>query len=296
MSALLTLCVSMVVILPLGAACSSALIPSSAPTTAAIHATPTTIATISTWTRAPAAEYLPTPPPTPGSLEALSPALAQYAAQQGASMGVAIYDLTRGQSYTYNGDVSFVLASSAKVYVLCAYLDWLEHQGRTPSAYERAQMTAMITRSDYTAAQWLFDRIGRGTGQGQYLERQGITGYVASGRDWGWARLSPNGMARMLTLLQTGQTLTPADRAFALDLLGRVEIGRWGVGTTAPAGARVFMKDGWVTGPDGLWSQSSSGIVILGGETYIISVYLRQARYDWSRVEHVCALVVQLLA
>ena len=37
------------------------------------------------------------------------------------------------------------------------------------------------------------------------------------------------------------------------------------------------------------------GEVVAGGETYIISVYSRQTRYDWSRVEHVCALAAQAL-
>jgi beta-lactamase class A len=243
----------------------------------------------------------PTPQPTatpsgPLGLEALSPELATYATQQGDAMGVAVYDLTHGRQYSYNGDATFVLASSSKVYILCAYLDMLEQQGRGPNATERAEMTAMITQSDNNAAQYLFDKLGRVTGQDAYLKRLGITGYVGSGRDWGYARLSANAMMRMLMLLQTGQTLNADDRALALDLLGRIDIGRWGVGTTAPAGAKVYMKDGWVTGPDDLWYQSSSGIVVTSAETYIISVYSRQTRYDWSKLEHVCALAAQALA
>src|SRR5262249_53207707 len=85
----------------------------------------------------------PTPAPTatpsgPQGLEALSPELATYASQQGDTMGVAIDDLTRNRQYTYNGDAGFILASSSKVYILCAYLDMLEQQGRGPNATERA--------------------------------------------------------------------------------------------------------------------------------------------------------------
>jgi beta-lactamase class A len=245
----------------------------------------------------------PTPAPTatpsgPQGLEALSPELAAYASQQGNAMGVAIYDLTRNRQYTYNGDAAFILASSSKVYILCAYLDMLEQQGRGPNATERAEMTAMITQSDNNAAQYLFDKLGRVTGQKAYLQKLGITGYVApstSERDWGYAQLSANGMVRMFMLLQTGQTLNADDRALALDLLGRVDLGRWGVGTRALAGAKVYMKDGWVTGPDDLWYQSSSGIVVTSGETYVISVYSRQKNYDWSKVERVCELAAQTL-
>jgi beta-lactamase class A len=251
----------------------------------------------------PTPAYTPTVAPTatpsgPQGLEALSPELATYASQQGDAMGVAIYDLTRKRQYTYNGDAAFILASSSKVYILCAYLDMLEQQGRGPNSTERAEMTAMITQSDNNAAQYLFDKLGRVTGQKAYLQKLGIAGYVApstSERDWGYAQLSANAMVRMFMLLQTGQTLNVDDRALALDLLGRVDLGRWGVGTKAPPGATVYMKDGWVTGPDNLWYQSSSGIVVTSGETYIISVYSRQKNYDWSKVEHVCELAAQTL-
>jgi beta-lactamase class A len=248
----------------------------------------------------PTPAHTPTLAPTatpsgPQGLEVLSPELATYANQQGDAMGIAVYDLTRMRQYTYNGDANFILASSSKVYILCAYLDMLEQQGRGPNATERSEMTAMITQSDNNAAQYLFDKLGRVTGQNAYLQKLGITGYIGSGRDWGYAQLSASAMVRMFMLLQTGQTLNADDRALALDLLGRVDLGRWGVGTKAPAGAQVYMKDGWVTGPDDLWYQSSSGIVVTSGETYIISVYSRQKNYDWSKVEHVCELAAQVL-
>lgn len=229
-------------------------------------------------------------------LGALSPELASYVARQGSTMGIAIYDLTRNRSYAYNDTTTFTLASSAKVYILCAYLDWVERQHRAPSGYERSEMTLMIEESDNNAAQWLYNRIGQEAGQARYLARIGITDYVGRGYDWGWARLSPADMVRILTLLQTDQILSAGDHAFALSLLGHVELGRWGVGDTAPPGARVYMKDGWVTGPDGRWAQNSSGIVVVGGETYIISVYTaHQPRYDWSKIQHVCAEVGELL-
>ena len=232
-------------------------------------------------------------------LDALSPELASYVARQGSqgsTMGVAIYDLTRNRSYVYNETTTFTLASSAKVYILCAYLDWLERQHRAPSGTEWSEMTRMIEESDNNAAQWLYNRIGQATGQARYLTSIGITDYLGRGYDWGWAQLSPADMVRILTLLQNGQILSATDREFALSLLGHVELGRWGVGDTAPRDARVYMKDGWVTGPDGRWAQNSSGIVVVGGETYVISIYTAHLpRYDWSGIQHVCAEVGELL-
>lgn len=230
-------------------------------------------------------------------LDSLSPQLAAYVAQQGDGMGVEVYDLTRNRLYAANATTTFTLASSAKVYILCAYLDMLERQHRQPSAYERSEMAKMIQDSDNNAAQWLYNRIGQQSGQARYLASIGITDYVGRGYDWGWARLSPADMVHILTLLQTGQLLAATDRAYAFSLMSHLDIGRWGVGDTAPRGAKVYMKDGWVTGPDGLWAQNSSGIVVAGGETYIISVYTaHQPRYDWSKVQHVCAAVAGLLA
>src|SRR5262249_47394523 len=104
-------------------------------------------------------------------------------------------------------------------------------------------------------------------------------------------------MVHLLSLLLTGKLLNAADREYALDLMGRVDLGRWGVGDTAPDDAHVYMKDGWVPGPDGRWAQNSSGIVITASETYIISVYTQHLPgYDWSRVQHVCRAVAKALA
>ena len=49
-----------------------------------------------------------------------------------------------------------------------------------------------------------------------------------------------------------------------------------GVGDSSPAGATIAMKDGWygpIDDPSGPWVVNSSGIVTLGAETYILSIY-----------------------
>ena len=72
-----------------------------------------------------------------------------------------------------------------------------------------------------------------------------------------------------------------------------------GVGDTAPSGATVAMKDGWLPGPDSLWAMNSSGIVTVNQETYIIAVYTRgQGTLEdgQSIARHVCGTVASLLA
>jgi beta-lactamase class A len=265
-----------------------------APTTATPSATSTTTQTANPSTGAGA--YAAQAPTTKLPLSDLSQDLASYVDKQNGAMGVAVYDVTHHQEYGDDDDETFTLASSAKVYILCGYLDMLEGQGRAATSAERYEIARMIEYSDNNAAQWLFNHLGGAKGQQAYLARIGIDDYAPDGGLWGWARLSPDDMAHILSLLQSGGILTPKDRSYALSLLGDVEVGRWGVGNTAPKGARVYMKDGWVPGPDGKWAQNSSGIVVDGNETYIISVYTaHNPRYDWSKVQHICAEVAGLL-
>jgi hypothetical protein len=63
--------------------------------------------------------------------------------------------------------------------------------------------------------------------------------------------------------------------------------------------ATVALQDGWVTGDDDLWAVNSSGIVTVGKETYIITVYTQgqQALEDEENITRkVCSMVASLLA
>jgi hypothetical protein len=57
------------------------------------------------------------------------------------------------------------------------------------------------------------------------------------------------------------------------------------------------MKDGWLNYPDpNVWNLNTSGIVVAGKVTYIVSVYSQnQPGEDWSKVDHICALVAKAL-
>jgi beta-lactamase class A len=131
------------------------------------------------------------------------------------------------------------------------------------------------------------------------MQSVGISGLSAASGAWGWSTITPAAMVQLLALLQGGKILTPADRALALSLMQNIESDeRVGVGTMAPAGATVALKDGWVNEPDGLWAMNSSGIVTLGGETYIIAVYTGEGNTlddGWAITEHVCDAVARAL-
>lgn len=233
------------------------------------------------------------------AMDTLSPQLAAYVAQQNGDMGVAVYDVTHNRTYTANADQTYILASSTKVYLMLADLTRIESAGRQPSDNDTQLLTAMIEHSNNDAAQTIYEQIGYASGMQQYLGSIGITDYAQCSDGWGCAKASPADMVHALTLLQQGKVLNAADRQLALGLMSQIEADqRMGVGETAPSSATYYMKDGWLNYPDvSLWNLNSSGIVVAGKETYIVSVYSQnQPGEDWTKVDHACALVAQALA
>ncbi|MEO7002926.1 MAG: serine hydrolase, partial [Ktedonobacterales bacterium] len=234
------------------------------------------------------------------SFDVLSPSMANYLASLGDNVGAVVYDVTRHQYYTYNANGLFIQASSAKVPLMVAYLNWIESQGRSPNSNDQSLLTTMIENSNNDSAQVIYDTLGYDIGLNAYLRSIGINDYQPNSNGWGWGRWSPLDMAHILTLLQEGKALNASDRAYALSLMRNIEPDqRMGIGETAPAGATYEMKDGWVPSPDGLWAINTSGIVTLGSETYIITVYTgEQTSYDggWYITRQVCGPVGKLLA
>jgi beta-lactamase class A len=192
-------------------------------------------------------------------------------------MNAVVYDVTHQRYYTYNAPGQFIVASSMKVPIMLTFLDMVERQGRRPSSYEMALLRTMIENSNnYSASALYYGKIGGAAGVTRFMQRIGITGLYPNPYAWGWSLITPLTMVKLLTRLYEGSILTAGDRRLALSLMENVQADqRVGVGDTAPAGAIVALKDGWVPGPDGLWAVNSSGIVVTSREAYIIAVYTR---------------------
>ena len=238
--------------------------------------------------------------PVRASMDALSPALASYLAGIGNNAGVVVYDVSRQCYYTYNDNAQFIVASSMKVPIMLTFFDMVEQQGREPDDDEMNLLTTMIENSDNDSASTLyFDKIGGAAGITSYLQKIGVSGLNPSDAAWGYSTITPQTMVNLLTLLQEGKILTAHDRDIALNLMEHIESDqRFGVGDSAPAGATVAMKDGWVPGPDDQWAVNSSGIVTVGQETYIISVYTMEndsLENGQASVQHVCDTIASLL-
>ena len=158
----------------------------------------------------------------------------------------------------------------------------------------------MIENSNNDSAETLYNaEVGDAPGVASYMQRIGIKGLKPYPYAFGWSLITPMAMVNLLTELYEGKILTAHDRNLALDLMENIEYDQQvGVGDTAPDGATVAMKDGWVIGPDGLWAMNSSGIVTMGQETYIISVYTTGQTFlgdEQAIARHVCNTVATLL-
>src|SRR6266566_902072 len=234
------------------------------------------------------------------SFDALSPTLAAYLASIGSDVDAVVYDVTRQRYYTYHATAQFIMGSSMKVPIMFTFLDMTEREGREPNDKEMNLLTTMIENSNNDSASALYyGEIGGAAGVASYLRRIGTTGLDPNPNAWGYSLVTPLAMVNLLTLLHGGRILTAHDRRLALYLMGHIESDQQvGVGDTAPAGASVAMKDGWLPGPDGLWAMNSSGIVTLGQETYIIAVYTHEqpSLVDGQAiVRHICGTVASLL-
>ncbi len=234
------------------------------------------------------------------SLDALSPDLAAYLASIGDTAGAVVYDVTHKRYYTYHANTQFITASSMKIPILLTFLDMTERQGREPNDQEMDLLTTMIENSNNDSASALFyGEIGGAVGVASFLQRIGISDLHPNSDSWGYSQVSPLSMVNLLTRVYEGTILTAHDCSLVVSLMEQVESDQQaGVGDTAPDGATVAMKDGWVLGPDGLWAMNSSGVVTLGQETYIIAVYTQEqsSLEDGQAISrHVCGTIASLL-
>lgn len=254
------------------------------------------------WVLAPAINFT-SPGNIPGqaSFDVLSPDLAAYLDSIGDNMSAVVYDVTRQRYYSYHANAQFFTGSAIKVPIMLTFLDMIEQQNRQPNYYEMSLLRTMIENSNNDSAGTLYlYEVGGAAGVASYLQRIGITGLDPKpGANFGWSLATPLAVVNLLTRLYDGSILTPSDRQLALYLMEHTQYNQQaGVGDTAPSGATVAMKDGWVLAPDGLWTMNSSGIVTVGQETYIISVYT-QDQYSLESgediIRHICGSVASLL-
>jgi beta-lactamase class A len=194
----------------------------------------------------------------------LDVALRQLLQEKQGSVGVILLDPATGVLAEHEANQPQVLASVAKLYTLCAYLDGVEQAGRDLTEAEVLALYAMIASSDNDVAWQLWNEIGGLEAVQRFLTRRGFP-QISPGRDdsWGSLRASPRDVAGLLLELIAGRLLSPAKTDFALGLLANYnESQAWGIsaGLQTDASVRVYLKNGWYPEPDG-WVVNSAGIV-----------------------------------
>jgi hypothetical protein len=190
--------------------------------------------------------------------------LRQLLQERQGSVGVILLDPRKGVLIEHEAAQPQVLASVAKLYTLCAFLDFVEQQGRGLTEGEVVALYAMIASSDNDVAWALWNQIGGLDAVQRFLMRRQFP-TVTAGRDgsWGSLRASPRDVAALLVELFSGRLFAPPTTEFALGLLANYgESQAWGVsaGLVDDPSLRVFLKNGWYPEPEG-WVVNSAGIV-----------------------------------
>lgn len=252
------------------------------------------------WVRADSLSFLPPPAELAmADLGALSPRLGAYVQGLGDDASVAVYVPDQKVYYEYNPRQQAKMASTFKVPILLTLLSQVEAQGRSLTSDEMALAQTMIENSDNDAATALYQEINYNIGINQFMYQANISGLEINGDAFGDSVITPTAMTQLLNALWFGKILTASDRTYALGLMENVRGDeQMGVGQTAPKGAQVAMKDGWITDDDGTWITNSVGIVNVNGHVYIIAVYVHNhadINDGWKVVNTISGDVAQAL-
>ena len=215
-----------------------------------------------------------TPATTPtSSPEASTTAL--EAIDTDADFAVAAIDVDTGETLAY-GDGSFDTASIVKVDILAALLHHAQQDGRTLTASERTLATAMIERSDNTAATALFNAVGGKAGLETFNDVIGLDDtVVGSDGNWGLTQTTAADQLKLLEVVFGDDSVLSADsQAYEQGLMSDViDSQNFGVSAAADDADDAALKVGYLQrSVTGLWDVTSIGKVEAGVHTYLVAV------------------------
>lgn len=250
--------------------------------TIALSATPRTI----TWKKptpkapvrhaaTPTARASATPSAGSSAEDSLAAAVAPLVGADNYHVGVAIADLTTGQTAAYDGTQEFITASIAKADILSTLLYHSQYQGGL-SKHEQKLAITMIENSDNYAADDLYGDAGGASEIDAANQAFGLRDTtVGTDGYWGLTTTTADDQIRLLRQIFTAQsTLSPASRSYAQGLMGDVEPNEaWGVPAAADEGTSFAVKNGWLPDPTThLWEINSIGEVTHDGQLMLIAV------------------------
>jgi beta-lactamase class A len=205
---------------------------------------------------------------------ALGAAVARYLRARTSRVGIAVYDATTATTYAVNQAAKFQTASIVKAQILGAVLHQAQAQRRPLTPVERANLAAMIQRSDNHAATTLWHLLGGASGVAAFdrlVPMPATTPHPA----WGLTTTTAADNVRLLRAFAfPTATLTPRHRADGLSLLEHVvREQRWGVAAGVAPTAVVALKNGWLPLADAArWRVNSIGWVRGERRNYVVAV------------------------
>jgi 3D (Asp-Asp-Asp) domain-containing protein len=205
-------------------------------------------------------------------------AAAQDVARQltGQPVGFAVVDNTGRLLGSVSPNVTNRSASLTKAMVLIALTQQAQHRALSDGEREMAQ--SMIRRSDNSAANDLFARVGTAS-VNAVARRAGMTSFrlvqhkqAPDGYVLGYSRVSAVDQARLFARIDA--LAAARHRAFAMAQLENIEgAGRFGI-LDAGIDAVLRTKGGWRPESDGGWTVNQAAQVTIGGQTYGFAVVL----------------------
>jgi hypothetical protein len=118
-------------------------------------------------------------------------------------------------------------------------------------------------------------------------------------RYWGLATSDADDQLILLRNLVEHGPLTADSRAFALDLLGKVDPGQaWGVSTAADRGSSPALKTGSINADNdnGLWTAGSVGMIEVRGHRVLLAVLTQHNRSRQEGIDLVNQLATTAVA
>ncbi|MFJ1607435.1 serine hydrolase [Streptomyces sp. NPDC088253] len=188
------------------------------------------------------------------------------------TVAVAVRDDNRDLTCALASERQYDSASVAKLTIMEATLRRADELRRTLTNWEFANVRPMITISDNTAAQHLWNDLGHAY-LGRFLGRVGTrrTELGPAGY-WGLTRTTASDQMRLLGVL-TGPRSFLKSRVYGLRLLSQVRGDqRWGVPAGMPRGLRAHIKNGWLPRSTHGWRVHSVGVFTGSGRMYRIVV------------------------
>jgi beta-lactamase class A len=204
----------------------------------------------------------------------LGTAVARYVRSRQSRVGIAVYDANTHTTYGLNQAATFQTASIVKTQILGAVLQRAQAQRRPLTAVARANLAAMIQRSDNHAATTLWHLLGGASAVAAFdrlVPMPATTPHPA----WGLTTTTAADNVRLLRAVAfPNATLTPRHRAYGLSLLEQVvREQRWGVAAGVAPGTVVALKNGWLPLADPAhWRVNSIGWVRGAHRNYVVAV------------------------